>query len=87
MGLLSFLIFAGFFFFMMKMGCGSHVAHGHHEKDRQITNNIVDPVCGKIIGEEEGYGKLQDGHLYRFCSKECLDEFDNEPEKYLKKIS
>lgn len=29
-GLLSFLLFAGLFFLMMRFGCGAHVMHGGH---------------------------------------------------------
>ncbi len=29
-GLLSLLLFAAFFFLMMRFGCGSHMAHGGH---------------------------------------------------------
>lgn len=83
-GLLSFLIFAGLFYFMMRVGCGSHMTHGHHgHKNNNQSQNIIDPVCGKIIAEDEGYGKLHNGLLYRFCSKNCLDDFDLNPEKYI----
>ena len=29
-GPISFIFFALFFYFMMRFGCGAHVAHGHH---------------------------------------------------------
>jgi len=82
-GLLSFILFAGFFYFMMRFGCGAHMAHGHHSHKKKTSDEaIFDPVCGVKITEDEGYGKLQDGILYRFCSKKCLDEFDRYPKKY-----
>jgi hypothetical protein len=28
-GLFSLLLFAGFFYFMMRFGCGAHMVHGH----------------------------------------------------------
>jgi len=28
-GLLTLLLFAGFFYFMMRFGCGAHMVHGH----------------------------------------------------------
>jgi len=28
-GLLTLLLFAGFFYFMMRFGCGAHAVHGH----------------------------------------------------------
>jgi YHS domain-containing protein len=81
-GLFSFLLFAGLFYLMMRHGCGAHMTHGHHDKkaDKKL---FYDPVCGLEVEDNEGYGKLQDGHLYRFCSRNCLDRFDHEPEKFI----
>ena len=82
-GLFSFLLFAGFFYIMMRFGCGSHMTHGHHGySKKQTVGTVLDPVCGMKIEEDEGYGKLHDGVLFRFCSKKCLDEFDKNPAKY-----
>ncbi len=88
-GLLSMLIFAGLFFVMMRYGCGAHMMHGHqgsHEHDRQNKNQQkhIDPVCGMEVDVEQGYGKMHDGNLYRFCSRDCLDKFEADPEQYLK---
>jgi YHS domain-containing protein len=83
-GLFTLLLYAGLFYFLMRFGCGAHTAHGHHKK-KVVSAPTIDPVCGARIEEEQGYGKLQQGHLFRFCSKECLDEFDNNPDKYVEK--
>jgi len=77
MAILSFLLFAGLFFLMMKFGCGSHMSHGHKSNEEDTnTATTYDPVCGLKINENEGYGKLLEGELYRFCSMECLQKFD-----------
>lgn len=69
---------------MMRFGCGAHMAHGHHSHSKlDKAQAIIDPVCGKVVDQKQGYGKLHQGELYRFCSKTCLDEFDLHPEKYL----
>jgi YHS domain-containing protein len=81
-GLFSFLLFAGVFYFMMRHGCGAHMTHGHLDKKAE-KKLFYDPVCGLEVAVDEGYGKLQDGNLYRFCSKQCLDEFDENPEKFI----
>lgn len=87
-GLGSFLLFALFFFLLMRYGCGSHMMHGHgnHGGDHggKDTKHI-DPVCDMEVKAEQGYGKMYQGALYRFCSKSCLDKFDNDPEHYLNK--
>ena len=84
-GLLSFLIFAGIFYFMMRFGCGAHMIHGHHGKsDQKDSSKHIDPVCGMEVNVEKGYGKRHEGDLYWFCSRNCLDKFEAEPGKYLK---
>lgn len=83
-GLFSLLLFAAFFYFMMRFGCGSHMTHGNHDVKQKSKNNpIIDPVCGLVVSEDEGYGKLHSGNLYRFCSKKCLDTFDHNPERFI----
>jgi len=86
-GWLSFLIFAGVFYLMMRFGCGAHMihgSHGHHQHGDDTEHKDIDPVCGMRVEAEQGYGKMHEGQLYRFCSRDCLDKFESEPEKYLK---
>ncbi|MFC1664852.1 YHS domain-containing protein [Pseudomonadota bacterium] len=83
-GLSSFLLFAVLFYVMMRFGCGAHMVHGRHGKHTESKPKDIDPVCGTEIKIEEGYGKMENGTLYRFCSKECLDSFDNNPGQYIK---
>jgi len=82
---LSFLIFAGLFYVMMRYGCGAHMIHGHHgnHNKQDESNKDIDPVCGMNIDTDKGYGKMHGGTLYRFCSRKCLDYFENEPDKYI----
>ncbi|TMM42401.1 YHS domain-containing protein [Colwellia ponticola] len=86
-GLLSLLFYAIFFYFLMRFGCGSHMVHGHHSEADKKSNDAVfmDPVCGKVVADNEGYGELVDGKLFRFCSKSCLDEFDHNIEQLSQK--
>lgn len=87
-GLLSLLLFAGFFYLMMRFGCGAHMLHGGHGKHGHIDGTHVkhiDPVCGMQISQVEGYGKMHNGRLFRFCSRNCLDKFDAEPDSFLNK--
>ena len=87
-GAISFLLFAGVFYLMMRFGCGAHMAHGHHKHPKpDKTESNIDPVCNKAVELDKGYGKVHEGTLYRFCSKSCLDEFDQAPEKYLEQTT
>lgn len=86
-GLLSLLIFAVFFYVMMRFGCGAHRVHGNQKghQSKGTSDKHVDPVCGMDVDPTEGYGKMQAGTLYRFCSRECLETFDVEPSRYTSK--
>ena len=84
-GFFSFLLFAGVFYLMMRFGCGAHMVHGHrrgHRSDDGPTDKHVDPVCGKRLSPTEGYGKMDGERLYRFCSRECLDIFEADPDRF-----
>ena len=84
-GLLSLLIFAGLFYVMMRFGCGAHMVHGKHggHAGHGGAEKNIDPVCGMEVEVEQGYGKIHEGKLYRFCSRSCLDKFENDPDRYL----
>ena len=82
-GLGSLLLFAVFFFLMMRYGCGAHMMHGHGGHANHKKEKHIDPVCHMEIETDKGYGKMYDGTLYRFCSRSCLDKFDADPQPYL----
>ncbi len=93
-GLVSLLLFAAIFFLMMRFGCGAHMAghgrHGHNEygsddahEKHQDHNAHIDPVCGMEVPMQQGYGKMHNGQLYRFCSRNCLDQFESHPDDYV----
>ena len=77
---LTFLVFAGLFYVMMRHGCGAHMVHGHSDK-KDVDH--TDPVCGMKVGQIDGYGMMHNGRLYRFCSRNCLDTFEANPEQYI----
>lgn len=79
-GLGSLLLFAAFFYFMMRFGCGAHMVHGHSHSSQKHQ----DPVCGIEVAMDKGYGKMHEGTLYRFCSRSCLDKFEADPGRYLR---
>ena len=83
-GLVSFLIFAGVFYLIMRFGCGAHMIHGHQQHAKKTEQKHIDPVCGMQVDPDQGYGITYERQLYRFCSRDCLDKFESEPEKYLK---
>jgi len=88
-GLGSLLLFAVLFYFIMRLGCGSHMTHGHgghgRSDDTGKGTKYIDPVCDTEVETEQGYGKMYQSELYRFCSKSCLDKFDADPDHYLNK--
>jgi YHS domain-containing protein len=86
-GLLSLLLIALFFYVMMRLGCGAHMIHGVHEGHQHHDDQVnhIDPVCKMEVDPKQGYGKMHKEHLYRFCSKDCLEKFDNDPVRYITK--
>jgi YHS domain-containing protein len=80
----SFLLFAVFFYVMMRFGCGSHAVHGHHHQPsgKPGAGGTKDPVCGMEVGVDSHYAEVYQGHEYRFCSRKCLDKFDAEPQSF-----
>lgn len=88
-GLGSFLIYALLFYVMMRFGCGAHIVHGHHHGSKKNNQNqggkFIDPVCGKKVEPDQGYGVMNEGNLYRFCSRHCLDQFDGQPSLFTQK--
>jgi len=82
-GLLSLLFVVVVFYLMMRFGCGVHMTHGSHGHDRETVKKYIDPVCGVQVETEQGYGKMHQDQLYRFCSRDCLDKFEASPEKYI----
>ncbi len=80
-GLLSLLLFAALFYLMMRFGCGAHrIDSGSDAGSEKIDH--IDPVCGMHVAQDKGYGKMHQGRLVRFCSKSCLDKFEQDPKRY-----
>ena len=81
----SFLMFAIFFYVMMRFECGAHAVHGHHQHDKEepkSPEDSRDPVCGMNVAAGQGYAELFKGREYRFCSRKCLDKFDTQPNEF-----
>ena len=90
-GILWLLVWAAFFYFMMRFGCGAHMVHGHggHGSERETTSHGAagssrDPVCGMNVASDSGYSRIYQGKEYRFCSRNCLDQFDSDPVRFAK---
>jgi len=64
---------------------GSHAQQGEsvHHGVVESEQNIVDPVCGNEVDIHQRYGKMHEGHLYHFCSMECLAKFEANRDKYI----
>jgi len=87
-GLGTLLFYALLFYLMMRFGCGAHMIHGHgnHGSHQDSgSGTFIDPVCGKEVDQNKGYGVMHEGNLYRFCSRQCLDQFDGQPSLFIHK--
>jgi YHS domain-containing protein len=90
-GLVSLVLFAGLFYFMMRFGCGAHMVHGHggHEEyggephgRMPAESSSIDPVCGVSVTPDQGYTTMYHGRRYRLCSRACLETFEAGPQPY-----
>lgn len=97
--LLYFVLLGGFFFLMMRVGCGSHVmGHGHGEHEGHGAappsdstgrtawsppETDIDPVCRMSIETKGARSSMYQGTVYYFCSAEHRDQFEAEPERYV----
>jgi len=83
---ISFLLFAGLFYFMVRFGCGSHAVHGrrygHEGTGPSPTKSSKDPVCGMEVEAGRGYSEVFAGQEFHFCSRKCLDKFDANPQQF-----
>lgn len=43
-----------------------------------------DPVCGMEVDEKTEFRSEYNGKVYYFCSQHCKNEFDENPQKYVK---
>jgi YHS domain-containing protein len=94
--ILWFLGFGIFFFYMMRMGgCGMHShssgeGHGSHSSGHgdmlsSHSMEVKDPVCGQAVNMDISPAATRyEGEMYYFHSKECHDEFWNNPPRYAK---
>jgi Cu+-exporting ATPase len=39
-------------------------------------------VCGMTVERGQGYTKNDEGRIWHFCSRKCLDKFEAEPQRY-----
>jgi YHS domain-containing protein len=88
-GLGVLLIYAVLFYMMMRYGHGAHMIHGHHhggkKNDQNQGGKFIDPVCGKEVEADQGYGVMNEGDPYRFCSRQCMDQFVAQPSLFITK--
>jgi Cu+-exporting ATPase len=49
-----------------------------------MQTSLKDPVCGMDVTYETAQAQSQyDGQTYYFCSLDCKEQFDRNPEQYV----
>ena len=49
-----------------------------------MTTTLKDPVCGMDITFESAQARTEhEGQTYYFCTIDCKESFDQDPEKYI----
>ena len=50
-----------------------------------MPNTRRDPVCGMEVDEKNAAGRSQhQGQTYYFCSEDCKEKFDQNPQQFAK---
>jgi YHS domain-containing protein len=86
-----------YFMFRYGGCCGGHATHGRHggrdiggdasshdvhdSSGGTVLSASRDPVCGMVVSDGS-YSRIYRGREYRFCSKACMDRFDNDADQY-----
>jgi YHS domain-containing protein len=63
-----------------------HRRGGNH-RTRAITGGEImarDPVCNMQVNEQNAPKSDYKGRTYYFCSLDCKEQFDNNPQRYIK---
>ena len=54
------------------------------ETTHPTAEGVVDPVCGMTIDPADAVGHFDyKGQTYYFCAESCLEQFRNDPERFL----
>ncbi|HEY7173233.1 MAG TPA: heavy metal translocating P-type ATPase [Vicinamibacterales bacterium] len=62
----------------------SHAAPHAHEGESPAGSEVLDPVCGMTIDRADSVGEHEyRGTTYYFCNPHCLEQFREDPERYL----
>ncbi len=76
------LLWGGFFFLMMRYGCGAHMMGGHGGHGGS-AGETKDPVWGmKVDPQSAAAASVHGGNTYYFCSASCRDKFEQAPGKF-----
>lgn len=43
----------------------------------------TDPVCGRVVDPARAKPSVYDGYVYYFCSRNCRERFEADPESYM----
>lgn len=70
--------------------CGGMGGHGHGQPKPQpeeatggTPERAIDPVCGMPVPPTGSKTAIHNGRVYRFCSRECREVFEANPDLYL----
>src|SRR5215211_6935442 len=59
----------------------------HHGQEQAIDitpHEVTDPVCGMTVSPQQTAGQKQfRGTTYYFCSSNCLEKFERDPNRYV----
>ncbi len=96
--ILTIAVWAGLFFLMMRLGCGTHTNAGSRKNGLSSPSQTnahaleltsiareksIDPVCQKTISTHIAKTNVHAGKVIYFCSRDCREIFEAAPELYI----
>jgi Cu+-exporting ATPase len=51
------------------------------------TGQEIDPVCGMTVHRHASYRTTFENKVYKFCNEDCLNKFNENPMKYVSRLS
>jgi Cu+-exporting ATPase len=70
-------------FYDVRIGSRRPISHANGNTWQRRYTMARDPVCGMDVNEQQAAGKSEyQGQTYYFCSSNCKQQFDQNPQRY-----
>jgi YHS domain-containing protein len=84
--LAALLVLGALIFLLRRAGVGRGFAgnRSHQRAGPEVDWSSTDPVSGESVASDSALTAQHGGRVYRFASRETLERFESDPERYLR---